>query len=424
MRCPRGFDGYLERVIHLCRSSEEAEVAAYRGFGDAEPVEAPRPEGDGSSATSNTATDEQPATNNSDNARASTGPKPLIQTSAQFVADFVPPDYLIDGLMQKSFLYSLTGPTGSGKTTVALRLASHVAYGLLLANRAVEQGKVLFFAGENPDDVRMRWVKLAEEMQIDQNTTYRIFWCTGSLKFSDVFLRNRITEETNRHGPFALIIVDTSAAFFEGDDENNNAQMANHARMFRRMMYLSGAPAILVTAHPTKNANLDWLVPRGGGAFVNEMDGNLVCIKQPDSMVVELHWQVKLRGPDFAPIPFKLTPGTSERLKDSKGRKLWTVTAAPITDQQQAEADAAVRTRQDQLLAVIANNPNLGSIADLARAAGWFYADGTPNKTNAHRTVQALKAAGLVKQERGQWVLTRAGRAAAGTAPRFSETML
>jgi DNA-binding IclR family transcriptional regulator len=75
-------------------------------------------------------------------------------------------------------------------------------------------------------------------------------------------------------------------------------------------------------------------------------------------------------------------------------------------------------------LAVIANNPNLGSIADLARAAGWFYADGTPNKTNAHRTVQALKAAGLVKQERGQWVLTRAGRAAAGTAPRFSETML
>jgi hypothetical protein len=33
----------------------------------------------------------------------------LIKTSKQFVADFVPPDYLIGGLLQRQFFYSLTG---------------------------------------------------------------------------------------------------------------------------------------------------------------------------------------------------------------------------------------------------------------------------------------------------------------------------
>ena len=28
-----------------------------------------------------------------------------LQSSAQFVADFMPPDYLVDGLLQEGFLY-------------------------------------------------------------------------------------------------------------------------------------------------------------------------------------------------------------------------------------------------------------------------------------------------------------------------------
>ena len=56
----------------------------------------------------------------------------LIQSSGEFVKDFTPPDYLIDGLLQRHFIYSLTGPTGSGKTAMALRLGMHVALGLPL----------------------------------------------------------------------------------------------------------------------------------------------------------------------------------------------------------------------------------------------------------------------------------------------------
>jgi hypothetical protein len=54
-------------------------------------------------------------------------PKPsLIKSSKEFVAGFVPPDYLVDGLLQEAFLYSLTGATGAGKTAITLRLAASV----------------------------------------------------------------------------------------------------------------------------------------------------------------------------------------------------------------------------------------------------------------------------------------------------------
>ncbi len=339
---------------------------------------------------------------------------PLILSSADFVAGFVPPDYLIDGLVQRRFLYSMTAPTGDGKTCVAMRISAHVALGLPLAGREVEQGKVLFLAGENPDDVRMRWIKLCEEMEIDPHTN-QVFWRAGSLSLSNKELRRRIDAETAAHGPFALVVVDTSAAFFEGDDENNNAQMGAHARMLRSLVNVAGGPTILVTCHPTKNANADNLLPRGGGAFLAEVDGNLVCQKQSDGQIVELHWHGKFRGPDFAPIPFKITAGTSERLKDGKGRPIWTVTARPATDNEKADAENTARRRQDELLVAMLRHSE-ASLANLACAAGWTYKSGAPNKTLANRTMQTLKVDGLVERKRGQWHLTKSGRVAARAA--------
>jgi hypothetical protein len=37
-----------------------------------------------------------------------------------FLKGFIPPDYLIDGILQRRFIYSLTAPTGGGKTAIAL----------------------------------------------------------------------------------------------------------------------------------------------------------------------------------------------------------------------------------------------------------------------------------------------------------------
>jgi hypothetical protein len=350
---------------------------------------------------------QRPKTRDGENGHRSHG-SPLIISTTDFVTGFVPPDYLIDGLLQRRFLYSLTAPTNTGKTAITLRICAHVAFGLPLAGREINRGKVLFFAGENPDDVRMRWIKQMEEMSIDPKEC-DVFWRAGSLRLSDKELRRRLNIETEANGPFALVVVDTSAAYFSGDEENNNVQLGNHARILRSFVDTSGGPTVLVTCHPIKNADHDNLLPRGGGAFVAEVDGNLVCFKRSDNQIVELHWQGKFRGPDFAPIPFTINVGTASKLVDSKGRQIPTVTARPISEAEVTEADAAARHRQDRLLAALQESPG-ASLADLARKLGWSYRTGEPNKSLVNRTLDALRKRGLIKKEGGEWTVKNSGK--------------
>ena len=101
--------------------------------------------------------------------QAKTVPK-LILSSEEFTRDFVPPDYLWDGILLRGFVYSLTARTGDGKTAVALALTATIARGKAFAGRDVTQGTVLYFAGENPDDVRMRWIAMAQHFNFDADS--------------------------------------------------------------------------------------------------------------------------------------------------------------------------------------------------------------------------------------------------------------
>jgi hypothetical protein len=107
------------------------------------------------------------------------------------------------------------------------------------------------------------------------------------------------------------------------------------------------------------------LLPRGGGAFLNEMDGNLVCLKEPGSPVVTLDTHGKFRGPEFEPFSFKLTAGTSEKLKDTKGRLVSTVTAEPISHEDKSALEDTGRDRQDELLRIMKTQVGL-SLSELA----------------------------------------------------------
>ena len=93
---------------------------------------------------------------------------------------------------------------------------------------------------------------------------------------------------------FGLAIIDTLQAYFNGDDNNSNAQVVKFLRSLRPITELAHKPTVLVPAHPTKYAGDDALVPYGGGGILNEIDGNLTLLLRDNVGV--LHYQDKLRG--------------------------------------------------------------------------------------------------------------------------------
>jgi hypothetical protein len=234
-----------------------------------------------------------------------------------------------------------------------------------------------------------------------------VYWIKGTFKISQGF--EQIRRKVDRLGGVVFIIVDSSAAFFEGDDENNNTQAGVHARMLRALTTLKGGPCVLVLCHPPKNGSEDNLQPRGGGAYVNEIDGNLTVTK--DNMTVELHWQTKVRGPDFAPVSFMLRPVTLEELKDTKGRMIPTVIAEHLSEEEQEEIAEASRRDEDQVLQTLAGGPG-ASLAAMATTQGWTMRDGRPNKPKMQRILRHLQRRKLIKQERkgGHYEITAKGK--------------
>jgi hypothetical protein len=255
----------------------------------------------------------------------------------------------------------------------------------------------------------MRWIKFLDHWGLNE-ADVNVWFVPGSFAISDKVMRERIVQANKDHGPFDLIIVDTSAAFFLGDDDNVNPQMLAHTKMLRGLIDLVGGnPCVIVTSHPVKNWTRENMVPRGGGAFLNEMDGNLTCMKIEGTMIAELHWCGKFRGPEFNAVPFRLEVGTCSKLKDSKGRDVWTVIAHQISREERDKVEKKVTEDTDRLLEAIGEMPD-GSLADWAELCGFYMKNGEPYKMMVSRLVQSLERGKLIKKYGTKWVLTKAGK--------------
>jgi hypothetical protein len=342
----------------------------------------------------------------------------IVLTLTDFLSGYEPPAYLVDGLLIRSYFYSLTGNTGDGKTAIALLLSVYVALGgQRLGPHELEQGRVIYIAKENATDIRGRLIGMMHKLRIDPATIARNFLVVEQLDSLENDMP-RIAAEAAAFGEVALVVIDTSAATFAGDNENDNPQALNHARLQRRFTTLPGKPCVLTLCHPPKNANTrEHLVPRGGGAFLNEVDGNFTAFGHGDKLS-DLHWTGKLRGPDFEKITFHFATLYPMELADTKGRLLPTVVAEVVTEEQEAENEQRSVFQENRLLAAMAAIPN-GSLADWARECGWtLQAGGTPkpNKSLIQRVLSRLMGMKFVNKNGRGYVLTPEGLAAVNSA--------
>jgi hypothetical protein len=338
-------------------------------------------------------------------------PVEYLLSSGAFVRGFVPPDYLLDGILQKGFLYSLTAQTGVGKTTIAMLVTAHVSIGRMLGGLDVAKGPVIYFAGENPTDVRMRWLGLTRAMNIDPDTA-DVHFIDGVVPLSQT--AESISKEIRRKGLTpSLVIVDTAAAFNEGDEENSNNQAGDYARRLRSLTKLPGGPCVLVLCHPAKNAGDDALVPRGGGAFLNEVDGN-IALRKLDGLVAACAFG-KFRGPEFPPLSFELvTERDHPKLKDARGRPIPTVIARSIGADDTLRIERAGRADGDAVLKLLCDRPGI-SPTDVARALNWKLRATNGKEPAIHhikaaRVLKRMEKEKLVEERRGGWHATQKGQ--------------
>jgi hypothetical protein len=342
--------------------------------------------------------------------------KPLSQpgrilTGDDFISSYVPPDWLIDGIVQRGRLYACTSLTGHGKTAVWLYLACMIQAGRMVGNLDVCQGNVLILAGENPEDLKARMYGMVEAYKLKPAELPHVL--PGCFPMNDEEADALMRDIVGIRAPLAAIIGDTASSFFPGDDENDNKQAGDYARTLRRFtLECEGGPSLIVLSHPTKNASRGLLLPRGGGAFLNELDGNHSLWSESQGEVTEMHWQGKIRGPDFAPVTFRLRPVPTGFL-DRKERPVMTIIAEPLSEEAAADHTKQSLANEDVVLRMLKEHPEW-SFARMAREAGWVNDADEPMKARVTRTLRSLAEDKLVHQPRkgGPWMLTDKGEKA------------
>ncbi|TCB30469.1 HTH domain-containing protein [Rhizobium leguminosarum bv. viciae] len=314
--------------------------------------------GDGSNRNFGPKPDAAPLGNGKSRRRRERPYQGLI-TTQQFLGRMLPPDYLVDGLLLRGSTYTLTGPTGHGKTLVALLMAIRISRGEWFCGRKCRKGPVTFFAAENPDNVRIQFFSLCAEMGIEPETV-DIRWHDGLFNLDTAIAAVRA--DLAACPELGFCIFDSLQAFFQSDDDNANMAMLDLALDFRDLTAgHPNRPASVIIAHPSKNASKANLLPRGGSAITNELDGNLTC--WADNGIVELHNHGKFRGVPFDPIKLELAVVRPEGLLDARGDQMGCTIIRPLPEGRESEILRQEGNREIAILEAIERSPGITQTA-------------------------------------------------------------
>lgn len=322
-----------------------------------------------------------------------------VKKLSQFIKEYSPLCYIIDQVITTSSIYTITAKTGSGKTALNVIIALAVATGREdILGRPVHQGRVAYLAFENPTDIRMRFMIAASALGIDVNAIDDAIVIIDARHRPEDILQ--VLQSETLIEPLALIIVDTLQAAFDGNDSNAAPQMGEFIRRLRSLTQIFGKPAVLIAAHPIKNATESNLIPYGSGAVINEVDANLT-LWRGDTGLVTLHWQEKIRGLPFKPLLFRIELLDCEDVLDSKGHRVRLPVMFPagetaLTDREQEQENTDIL-----LLRAMLDNPQ-ATVDELGKLIGRA-------KSSVSSRLNRLSRQKLVEKSLKRWCLTSKG---------------
>ncbi|MFP2516143.1 helicase RepA family protein [Buttiauxella agrestis] len=163
-------------------------------------------------------------------------------------------DYVIKHILPAQSLCSIYGPSGSYKSFLAVSWACHIAAGVPWAGRKVSQAAVLYIVGEGGVGVPRR-VK-AWELAFKQNASNlflvnRPVFPVRKPDVNEVLLAARQVE-AECGLPVGLVVIDTLARCFGGNDENDARDMGAFIEGCDTIKQKTGA-TVLVVHHSGKD---------------------------------------------------------------------------------------------------------------------------------------------------------------------------
>ncbi|SQP89635.1 helicase RepA family protein [Escherichia coli] len=179
-------------------------------------------------------------------------------------------DYVVKGVIPANSLCSTYGASGSYKSFLACSWACHVATGRHWGGRRVAYGSVMYVVGEGGIGVPRRikaWEIVNDERVKNLYLVNRPIFPAVPLDVDEMVIASRQVErETGK--PVRMIILDTLARCFGGNDENDARDMGAFIRGCDELKRRTGA-TVLVVHHSGKDETKG---ARGSSAFRASLD--------------------------------------------------------------------------------------------------------------------------------------------------------
>lgn len=195
-------------------------------------------------------------------------------------------DYTLKSYLPANSLCSIYGPSGSYKSFLAVSWACHIAAGLKWAGKRVSEGSVMYIVGEGGIGVsrRVRAWENVHGVKVDNLALVnRPVFPVRNQEVLQVVKAARDVE-AKKGKPVQLIVIDTLARCFGGNDENDAKDMGAFIEGCDTIKRETGA-TVLVVHHSGKD---DTKGARGSSAFRAALDAEFNVRREGDGGAIIL----------------------------------------------------------------------------------------------------------------------------------------
>jgi hypothetical protein len=223
----------------------------------------------------------------------------LLDTSA--VRALPPPDPLIDSYLMRDSLATLYGPSGGGKTFLALDWALHTAVFPWWNDHTIQGGPVIYVIAEGVSGVGIRIDAWTGHHATQLDNGHPIYWLPQAVSLTDLGEVYAIAELAAEVGA-VLIVFDTLARCIVGADENSAKDMGLVVANLDRIRRRTGA-CVLVVHHSGKEVGAG---ARGSSALRAAMDTELEVTDIDGRTTLKVTKQKD--GPEAKPVRLSRIP--------------------------------------------------------------------------------------------------------------------